>query len=96
MVGLESPKKLRKQIKRNGTDEEIEMNKLGNNLLKLVDNLYSGEKYKEKWSSFYLLKTAFKDNVQRYQGNYLNYFENTLNEIEEQERQALGYHLYSN
>jgi len=35
-----------------------------------------------------------KANVQRYKGIYSGYFGNMLKEIDEQERQALGYHLH--
>ena len=85
---------IKRKIKNGGSEEEKHLFKLGKNILSLVDGLYVGEKYREGWNSFYLLKTAFKDNVQRYNGIYLPYFQNTLNEIEEQERQALGYHLH--
>jgi hypothetical protein len=88
-------KSLRNRIKSEGSEEEKEINKLGKNILNLLDKLYVGEKYKEGWKSFDVLKTAFKDNVQRYIGNYSSYFGNMLKEIEEQEKQALGYHIHS-
>jgi hypothetical protein len=95
MSRLESMKSLRKKIKSEGNEEEREIAKLGKNILNLLDKLDVGKRYKEGWDSFDVLKTAFKDNVKRYIGNYSSYFENILKEIEEQERQALGYHIHS-
>ena len=90
-----SESKLRKKLKSEGSEEEREISKLGKNILKLIDRLDLGEKYKEGWDNFHILKTALKDNIQRYKGIYANYFENMLKKIEERERQALGYHIHS-
>jgi len=87
-------RKLKRKIKKEGSEEERHLLKSGRSILRLVDKLETGKKYEEKWSSFYLLKSAFEDNVQRYKGKYSNYFSRVLDEINEQERQALGYHLH--
>jgi hypothetical protein len=95
MDKLESTRRLRRKIRSEGSEEEREIAKLGKNILNLLDGLYLGEKYKEKWDSFNILKNAFKDNLQRYVGEYSSYFENMFKRIEERERWALGYHINS-
>lgn len=87
--------RLKQKIKKEGSDEEKHLFKLGKNILNLVDKLYAGEKYKDKWCAFNIQKNISKENVQRYSGIYLSYFQNELNKIEEQERQDLGYHIHS-
>lgn len=95
MNGLDY-RKVRKKIKHEGNEEEKHLFSLGKNILNLVDKLSVAniDKEKKEWSSFYVLKTAFKDNLQRYKGIYSNYFRNVFGAIEEQERQALGYHIH--
>jgi len=88
------PRKLERKIRKEGNKEEIETLKLGKNSLKLLNKLSPGEEYQGMWNSFDALKNAFKANVQRYKGIYSGYFGNMLKEIDEQERQALGYHLH--
>lgn len=85
---------LEKKIGHYGNDAEKEIYKLGKNILGLLNRLDQGEKYREGWGSFNVLKTAFKDTVGRYKGIYSDYFSNMMAMIEEQERQALGYHLH--
>lgn len=91
---MNESRSLRRKIKHEGSEEEKEIYKLGRNVLKLADKLYVGDRYKEKWDSFYILRTALKNNIEKYKGVYSDYFKNKLKEIEEQERQALGYHLH--
>ena len=87
-------RKIRKKIKNYGTGEEKHLFNLGKNISSLVDKLYVGEKYKDKWKAFSILKETFQESIQRYSGIYLDYFKNKFKEIEEQEKQALGYHLH--
>jgi hypothetical protein len=77
------------------SNDEEEMNNFGKNMLKLVNTIFPGEKYKQEWESFDYMKKRFKENINNYSGIHYTHFKKMLESIEEQERQALGYHIHS-
>lgn len=79
-----------------GSTEEKEIDSLGEGIKKLLGRLYVGKKYEEGWKQFDTMKAEFTKRVENYHGNRSGYFKNMLEEIKEQEREALGYRLHSN
>jgi hypothetical protein len=77
------------------SDKEKEINKLGKDILKLVDKLYPGEQYKKAWEKFDEMKTKFVSYIDGYCEDCPDYFKKMLKSINEQERWALGYHIHS-
>lgn len=84
------------RIKIKGNEKEKELFKSGKDIRKLLARLSPGEKYKPGWDLFDKMKKDFNEKLNEYNGNFSDYFSYTLNRINEEERQALGYHLSYN